>query len=606
MDTKSKGRSFRNFAVKHIVLFTIILVGLAWVSSAVYTNSHGYNGKPYHVRTYADTMAKIDNFYNSAYNSNLELYRSTDYLKTIEGSNVTRINQQLGNTYGIKGINYLVYNSAKGQIISNSERALREIGDGFGINDIEKFIQNDAYGNCIERCNLSNSIADQYNVEYDDNGNPKEITENKHSKYIKNANNYDGFFWISKDEIKPGGVFETISIEEAKNNKIYNLHLTALAGIASVALIIILWLLIGERSVLKNSIQKLFIYKWLVLLFMWSKNVFFEVFTKKGLALKALVIATLVIIGVFFGALSGTIHRVEFMFLVFLVAIVCLVYMINLSIDLRKIEEYAKDSSATGFNGNVRSHNLKELAKDIEGLKLGYSDAVNDRIKNERLKAELVTNISHDLKTPLTSIINYTDIIMNRDITDSEREDYIRVLNSKGLKLKKLIDDLFEISKITSGKAQINLAKVNLVEIINQTLGELSTNIESSGIEFVVSYSSNDIQLNLDGNKISRVFENLITNVTKYSLNGTRGYIDVVEGDTNVEFIIKNISKDKLNMSDGEFFERFSRGDRARNSSTEGNGLGLSIAKSIVDAHGGNIQVIVDGDLFKVIVTFVK
>ncbi|MEG2538501.1 MAG: HAMP domain-containing sensor histidine kinase [Clostridium sp.] len=606
MDTKLKLKAIRNFAVKHVLICMVILIALYYGATLIMNEMYYYNRGPYSSQAYCNAMQGAESYYDQVYPINMAIYKSTDYLKTIQESDVKRISLPISSGDLFKGKRYLIYDNKTGQIVTNSEEALTGVDTSGGTFSVISFVEKDAYKSRYQSCNLSDSFADQQDREYDDNGYPKKETENKHSKYIKNASNYELFIWIPKEETMSGGVYQDISLEEARYKSEADKYLVALWIVGIMAALIVLWMFIGERRVLKEYIQRLYIYKLLIYLLKWVKSVFFELFTRRGIAFKVIIVALMVIIGVFLSVVFGYGWSGNLLVILFIVAILCLVYMINLSMDLKKIEDYTSDSSSAEFKGKVRSYNLKLLAKNIEDIKMGYSDAVNDRIKNERLKAELVTNISHDLKTPLTSIINYTDILLNKDITDSEREDYIRVLNNKGHKLKKLIDDLFEISKITSGKAQINLSRVNVVELISQTLGELSTNIESSGIEFIVNSDSHNIELSLDGNKVSRVFENLVTNIIKYSLNGTRAYIDITQEDDRVSIYFKNISKEKILISQGEFFERFSRGDKARNSSVEGNGLGLSIAKSIVDAHGGIIDILVDGDLFKVIVTFTK
>ncbi|MEG0641647.1 MAG: histidine kinase dimerization/phospho-acceptor domain-containing protein [Clostridium sp.] len=312
----------------------------------------------------------------------------------------------------------------------------------------------------------------------------------------------------------------------------------------------------------------------------------------------------LIVLGIFIAAFM---YR-EIIIPMYLILIVYSIFkLINFLTTLQKIINYSSDFSIDALKkARFEEKNLTKLRENIASLNEGFNDAVSDRIKNERLKAELVTNISHDLKTPLTSIINYTDILLNKDISDEEKEDYIRILNTKGLKLKLLIEGLFEISKITSGKEGINKEEVNIVELISQSIGELSSSINESNLDFIMGTNSQDVKISLDGKKMSRVFENLITNATKYSLRGTRVYIDVNDFEDRVNISFKNISKDKVELDPDEIFNRFTRGDKTRNSEIEGSGLGLAIAKSIVDIHDGCIEVTIDGDLFKVVITLYK
>lgn len=247
---------------------------------------------------------------------------------------------------------------------------------------------------------------------------------------------------------------------------------------------------------------------------------------------------------------------------------------------------------------------LLKLAQNINSINKGFKISIEEQIKNERLKSELVTNVSHDLKTPLTSIVNYTDILLREDISEEERAKFLQVLNSKSLRLKKLIEDLFEISKINSGKVDLNMSPVDVVELVDQSIAEYSdTEIYlDKNLSFIIQPFNPVIEMNLDGNKMSRVFENLINNALKYSLKETRVYVTLEEIEKGIKISFKNISFDALNFDKNEIFERFTRGDRSRNSEVDGSGLGLSIAKSIVELHGGKMYIEFDGDLFKAII----
>ena len=237
--------------------------------------------------------------------------------------------------------------------------------------------------------------------------------------------------------------------------------------------------------------------------------------------------------------------------------------------------------------------------EQLSRIQEGFRKAVAQEVKSERTKSELITNVSHDLKTPLTAIITYVNLLKQENVTEEERKSYIRVLDQKSMRLKVLIEDLFEVSKASSGTVSLHLENVDIVSLLKQVRFELADKIDASGIEFRYNLPEERILLHLDSQKTYRVFENLLVNITKYGMPGTRAYIQVVrEDDGHVLITMRNISARELEVSPEELTERFVRGDTSRN--TEGSGLGLAIAGSFVEVQGGTMKLEVEDDLFRV------
>lgn len=246
------------------------------------------------------------------------------------------------------------------------------------------------------------------------------------------------------------------------------------------------------------------------------------------------------------------------------------------------------------------------LAQAVNSIGEGIRSAVETSMKDERLKADLITNVSHDIKTPLTSIINYVDLIKRENIQDEKIKGYIEVLDSKSQRLKQLTEDLVEASKISSGNIEYHLECINFVELIHQTLGEFSEKFEEKNLTVMAKFPEEAMPILADSRRIWRVIENLYNNIYKYAMPGTRVYMDMTkrqeEAQGYVTFAVKNISAQPLNINADELTERFIRGDVSR--STEGSGLGLSIAKNLTQAQNGSFTIYLDGDLFKVILEF--
>ena len=245
---------------------------------------------------------------------------------------------------------------------------------------------------------------------------------------------------------------------------------------------------------------------------------------------------------------------------------------------------------------------FKEHGENINKVSDGIALAVNERMKSERFKTELITNVSHDIKTPLTSIINYVDLIKKEEITDEKVQGYVEVLDRQSARLKKLIEDLMEASKASTGNLTVNLEECDIEVLLTQVIGEFEERLQKNQLEVIVDKPDHPVKMMADGRHMWRVLDNLLNNACKYSLPGSRVYISLQQEKGEAVIVFKNISKTALNIPSEELMERFVRGDSSRN--TEGSGLGLSIAQSLTEIMHGNMKLEIDGDLFKVTLRF--
>ncbi len=241
----------------------------------------------------------------------------------------------------------------------------------------------------------------------------------------------------------------------------------------------------------------------------------------------------------------------------------------------------------------------KELAEAVNHIRDGLYNAVEDRVKTERMKADLITNVSHDIKTPLTSIVNYVELLKRENLDNENAENYIRILDEKSQRLKQLTEDLVEASKISTGNIKLDIQTINMVELLYQTGGEFNERFESRNLTIITKIPNRPMMVKADGRQLYRTIENLYVNAAKYALENTRVYVELEEKDKRAVFTIKNISKTELNVDGSEandLTERFVRGEASR--TTEGSGLGLSIAKNLTNLMGGEFKIEIDGDLF--------
>jgi signal transduction histidine kinase len=354
----------------------------------------------------------------------------------------------------------------------------------------------------------------------------------------------------------------------------------------------------GE-SIFKNSV----IYKLFRVIFKACKKLF-KMFKYKPKAFKIQVIFLFIAYAFINLGLMLLCHYLLVLIPVVPVFNIAVVYCLA-----RYVKNLDKIIVASGEGKNVVfedkrkvANSLLTLADNLSNSNAQLEKAVAEAVKKEQMKTQLITNVSHDIKTPLTSIINYSDLISSEECENENIKEYAKVLHNQSERMKRLIEDLVEASKASSGNIEIVLGKCDAGVMISQMSGEYEQRLSEAGLELVCTAPENDIYIMADGRRIWRVFDNLMGNARKYALRGTRVYVSLEAVGNNAVFTFKNISREPLALDASELTERFVRGDKSRN--TEGNGLGLSIAKSLIELQGGEFNITVDGDLFKVTLSF--
>jgi signal transduction histidine kinase len=383
-----------------------------------------------------------------------------------------------------------------------------------------------------------------------------------------------------------------------------------------ILLFIIAFINFVHRVKLKNIFKSTLCYKILAL--------FAKMNLKISVIWKAILIGAVILIVELFGSIciAGMVGEPAVIFLLFLAIMFekSIIYPIALYIVLmirqlfyagEKLAEGDTDYkiNLAGFFGIYKKH-----AENLNNLSGSVNNAVEERMKSERMKTELITNVSHDLKTPLTSVINYSDLINTEAASFDENTDaaesmgkiseYSEVLNRQSNKLKRLLDDLVEVSKASSGNIELIMEKLDVGTIISQALGEYEERFEEKNLETIAAIPEESLYIKADSRKLWRVVDNLLQNIYKYSLPSTRVFVEAKETDGKINIIFKNTSRDIITISPDELTERFTRNDESRHQ--EGNGLGLAIAKTMTEAMKGKFKIDVDGDLFKVTLTFDK
>lgn len=306
-----------------------------------------------------------------------------------------------------------------------------------------------------------------------------------------------------------------------------------------------------------------------------------------------------------FVGLADDPEKLIYIFIRFFLILPAILYV---AVMLRKLLNGSKDLAEGHLENQVDTKgmvlDLKNAADNLNSIGKGMSLAVEERTKSDRMKTELITNVSHDIKTPLTSIINYSDLISKEPAGSEKIAEYAEVLHRQSEKLKRLIDDLVETSKATTGNLEVILAPCSVNEMLNQAEGEYEQRMKDAGLTLVSNVPEETVSIMADGRRLWRVFDNLMGNACKYALSGTRVYMSLEKQGKDAVITFKNTSREALNISADELMERFVRGDKSRNSTTEGNGLGLAIARSLTELQNGKLELFIDGDLFKAEIRF--
>ncbi len=404
-----------------------------------------------------------------------------------------------------------------------------------------------------------------------------------------------------------------------------DMALGALMGVSFVALaaVAVLWCMsLSVRIKLKTAISSCVCYKilaccWKVFkrVLVWSKNTLAalvgDVKTISFVPRVLLIVAVVLLIEFMFMVNTDAGDHIIAWFFERAVLVVLGIYLVAA---MKRLLTAGREIA----NGNVehrvdtaRMHGaLKEHGEDLNRITDGMNKAIAERVKSERFKTELITNVSHDIKTPLTSIVNYVDLLEKEEMENDTARGYLEVLSRQSARLKKLIEDLMEASKASTGNLAVNPERCDLGVMLTQTAGEYAEKLSAAGLELIVDKPEENVYIMADRQQLWRVFDNLMNNICKYSLAGTRVYLELkrvsrTSGESlqpGATVTFRNISKTRLTVAGDELAERFVRGDSSRN--TEGSGLGLSIANSLTELQGGKMTLVVDGDLFKVQLTF--
>jgi len=402
------------------------------------------------------------------------------------------------------------------------------------------------------------------------------------------------------------GLLILVLLDDMTNFSSLDAWAIILAGCTALAMMLLFWLMSTTVRVRTNTIWKNNILTYLAKALLRS-------FRRTSDIVQALPViwqAPAALAGFFFLQFIGVVLILaeEFVGLAFLIMLWALgliagiVIIINMHILEKGADKLANGDLQTKINERDLFGPFRRHAVKLNSISDGMNKAVTERLKSETFKSELIANVSHDIRTPLTSIINYTDLLAKRPLDDPQAEEYINVLQRQSARLRKLTEDVLEASKASTGAITVERTTLDLRVLIEQMLGEYAGRLEAKHLEMVTDMPDTPLPILADGRLMWRVMDNLLANICKYAMEGTRVYLNASSANREISVILRNISGSPLNISAEALMERFVRGDRSRN--TEGSGLGLSIAQSLTELQGGKLQIAIDGDLFKVTLQF--
>ena len=407
------------------------------------------------------------------------------------------------------------------------------------------------------------------------------------------------------------GIFLIAAMAEVSYSNTAMLVVVLIAALGVIAaLISLLWCMsLAVRIKLGTTIKSCIIYRVGAWCWRLIKKVFYTF--KDGLKAipmfprAVLIIAAILFVEFLWIAIAGTSPGKQ-LFGWFIERAVLVLATLYALLSMKQLLEAGKRIAKGELDCKVDTSRLrgpfKEHGENLNSITDGMNRAVGERMKSERFRTELITNVSHDIKTPLTSIINYVDLLEKEQPENEKMREYLEVLDRQSAKLKKLIDDLLEASKASSGSLSVNLTECELGILLDQMAGEYSEKLSAAGLELILTKPEEPVKVMADGRHMWRIFDNLLNNICKYAQRGTRVYLDFTADALKAIVTFRNISATRLNISGDELTERFVRGDSSRN--TEGSGLGLSIAQSLAQLQKGALDITVDGDLFKVVLSF--